>query len=457
MSSATRNSKDIAAYGPLRSFPMGGVHPPENKLTADVAIRTLDPPKSAIIPLAQHLGAPAKPVVEKGAMVKVGTRIGEASSFISANIHSSVSGKVKKIDSFVDVNGYRKEAVFIDVEGDEWEESIDRSEELVTEITVSPEEIVEKIKEAGIVGEGGATFPTNVKYMIPEGKSVDTLIINGVECEPYLTVDHRMMLERPEELLVGTELLRRALKVDRAFIGIEANKPDAIAIVGEACRRYEGIDVVPLKVQYPQGAEKQLIKAILDREVPSGKLPLDVGCVVNNVGTALSVYEAIQKNKPLIDRYITVTGKHMPGRGNFLVRIGTPVSELVEAAGGLPEDSAKVVIGGPMTGKAAVTLDVPATKGTSGIVVFSSEEARRQKVENCIRCTKCVTACPMGLEPYLLEKLVRREAWEEAESNDIMDCIECGGCSFTCPAGRPILDYIRIGKAKVVQLRRSRG
>ena len=456
MSSSTKD-KRIARFGPLKSFPMGGVHPPENKLTADRPIQVLDPPKQAIIPLSQHLGAPANPVVEKGAEVRVGTRIGEPASFISANIHSSVSGKVKKIDTFVDVNGYRKPAVFIDVDGDEWEEEIDRSEELKAEITASPEEIVETIKSAGIVGEGGATFPTNVKYMVPEGKSADTLIINGVECEPYLTVDHRVMLERTGELMVGIELLRRALKVERAYIGIESNKPDAIAVMGDACRGYDGIDVIPLKVQYPQGAEKQLIKALLGREVPSGKLPLDVGCVVNNVGTALSVYEAVQKKKPLIERYVTVSGKRVSSPGNFLVRVGTPISQLVEAAGGLPEESAKVILGGPMTGKAAVSLDVPATKGTSGVLIFPAEEARRNKVENCIRCTKCVTACPMGLEPYLLEKLVRREEWEAAEANDIMDCIECGGCSFTCPARRPILDYLKIGKAKVMQLRRSRG
>jgi electron transport complex protein RnfC len=436
---------------------MGGVHPPDNKITSDSPIRKLDPPKQAVIPLSQHLGAPAEPTVEKGETVKVGTRIGKAASFISANVHSSVSGTVKKIDSYVDVNGYRKPAVIIDVEGDEWEQEIDRSEELNAEITASPEEIVETIKSAGIVGEGGATFPTNVKYMVPEGKSADTLIINGVECEPYLTVDHRVMLERSAELMVGIELLRRALKVEHAIIGIEANKPDAIAVMGDACREYEGIEVAALKVQYPQGAEKQLIKAILDREVPSGKLPLDVGCVVNNVGTALAVYEAVQKKKPLLERYITVSGKEVKHPGNFLVRVGTPVQDLIDAAGGLPERSAKVILGGPMTGKAAVSLEVPTTKGTSGVIVFSENEARRQKVEHCIRCSKCVTACPMGLEPYLLEKLVRNEEWELAEENDIMDCIECGGCSYECPARRPILDYIKIGKAKVMQLRRSRG
>lgn len=456
MSSSTKE-KQLAQFGRLKSFPMGGVHPPENKITAGSPIQKLAPPKQAVIPLAQHLGAPAEPLVEKGDSVKVGTQIGKASSFISANIHSSVSGKVKKIDSYVDVNGYRKMAVIVDVEGDEWEEEIDRSDELKAEITASPEDIVETIKTAGIVGEGGATFPTNVKYMVPEGKSADTLIINGVECEPYLTVDHRVMLERSAELMVGIELLRRALKVERAFIGIEANKPDAIAVMGDACREYDALEVVPLKVHYPQGAEKQLIKAILNREVPSGKLPLDVGCVVNNVGTALAVYEAVQKNKPLFERYITVSGKEVTNPGNFLVRVGTPVQELIDAVGGLPDKSAKVILGGPMTGKAAVSLDVPTTKGTSGVIVFSEAEARRHKVENCIRCTKCVTACPMGLEPYLLEKLVRREEWELAEANDIMDCIECGGCSFSCPARRPILDYIKIGKAKVMQLRRSRG
>jgi len=451
----------------LKTFKIGGVHPPENKLTVGKAIEELPLPKEVAIPVSQHIGKPAEVVVERGSEVKVGTLLAKASGFISAPVHSSVSGKVKKIDTVVDAQGYRRQAVLITVDGDEWEPSVDTTPEVIEEVTASAEEIVAAIAEGGVVGAGGATFPTAVKFSIPEGKSVDTLIINGVECEPYLTADHRLMLEMAEQLLVGTRILMKALGVTRSWIGIENNKPDAIEhlqnVIGDkgaAGLIPEGtIEVLPLRVKYPQGGEKQLIKAAAGREVPSARLPLDVGCVVSNVSTAIAVYHAVQKGRPFIDRIVTVTGKNLvaAGRGgNFRVRIGTPVQALVDAVGGMPEGTGKIVMGGPMTGKSITSLTVPVTKGSGGLIFIDAAEARRLTVQNCIRCTRCVGACPMGLEPYLLEKLVQAELWEDAEREGVMDCIECGSCNFTCPSNRPILDWIRLGKTTVGALQRSR-
>jgi electron transport complex protein RnfC len=441
----------------MKTFPKGGVHPPENKISAGMPIQVLSIPSRVQIHLGQHLGAPAVPVVEKGDRVRVGTRIGEGRSFISAHVHASVSGKVVKIDDVIDASGYRRPAVVIDVDGDEWEPGIDRSTELVPEIKADRETIVERIKAAGVVGLGGACFPTHVKYMFPEGKQADTVIINAVECEPYLTSDHRLMLEKADEILVGVQILMKAAQVERALIGIEANKPDAIEVMSRKARSLPGIEVVPLKVQYPQGAEKQLIKALLNREVPSGRLPLDVGCVVNNVGTALAVYEAVQKNKPLMERVVTFTGLHLPAMGNFLARLGVPASQMAADLGIADfEATAKVISGGPMMGKAICGLDVPVTKGTSGIVLLAEQAARRPAVQNCIRCGRCVTACPMGLEPWLLEKLSQLDRFEDCEAAGAADCIECGSCSFICPSSRPLLDYIRHGKANVMRIRAQR-
>ncbi len=441
----------------LKTFKIGGVHPPENKISADKPIETLPLPDKVSIPLCQHLGAPAVPTVKKGDAVKVGTLIAKGEAFISANIHSSVSGTVSGIDDVMDASGYKAKAVVINVEGDDWEDSIDRSQDLVKEIALDSQAIVGKIKEHGIVGLGGACFPTHVKYMFPAGKTADAIVINGVECEPYLTSDHRLMLERPDEILVGVQILMKAANVDRAYIGIEANKLDAIELLSQKAKDYQGIDVVALKVQYPQGAEKQLIKAILNREVPGGKLPLDVGCVVNNIGTALAVYEAVQKNKPLIERVVTLTGKKLEKTGNFLARVGVPASKLLDALGvEMPEGTAKVISGGPMMGKAAPGLDIPITKGTSGLILMDESEAKRNKVQACIRCGKCVTVCAMGLEPYLLEKLSEKDKFEEAEQELVADCIECGSCSYTCPSSRPLLDLIRYGKSNVMRIRAER-
>ena len=441
----------------LKTFKLGGVHPPENKKTADIPVVPVEIPKRVSVIMSQHLGVPAAPVVDRGDKVKVGTLIGEAKGFISANIHSPVSGTIFKVDAVTDATGYRKNAVIINVEGDDREEKIDKSETLVKEIKLSPEEIIQRIKDSGIVGMGGAAFPTHVKYMFPEGKTADTLVINGVECEPYLTSDHRVMVERADEVLIGVTIMMKAGKVNRALIGIEANKPDAIKILSEKAKEFQGIEVVPLKVQYPQGAEKQLIKSLLNREIPSGKLPLDVGCIVNNIGTAFAIYEAVQKNKPLIERVVTLTGKRLKKGGNFQVRIGTPVKSILEKLGEeLPDDTGKLISGGPMMGKAINTLDIPVTKGTSGIVFMDEDESERSDIQNCIRCSKCVSVCPMGLEPYLLEKLGEKEMFEECEKEDIVDCIECGSCSYTCPSSRQLLDYIRYGKQNVMRIMRER-
>ncbi len=452
----------------LQTFRAGGIHPPENKITSTQAVEALPVPAQLFVPVSQHIGKPAEPVVEKGSVVKAGQLIAKASGFISANIHSPVAGTVKKIDTLPDATGYRKTVIVIDTADEQvWEDGIDTTPDLVAEVTSSAEEIVARIHAAGIVGAGGATFPTNVKYSIPEGKTVDTLIINGVECEPYLTADHRLMLESADELIVGTRILMKALGVSRAYIGIENNKPDAIAHLRERLTTAPGgsspgsyaegvIEVAAMKVKYPQGGEKQLIQAITGREVPGGKLPLDVGCVVSNVSTTVSVYQAVQKGRPFIDRIVTVTGKHLVQGRNFRVLLGTPLHVLVDALGGVPEGTGKIVLGGPMTGKALSGLDVPITKGSGGLIFLDAAEARRSTVQNCIRCSRCVTVCPMGLEPYLLEKLVQTEKWEDADREGILDCIECGSCNFTCPSTRPILDLIRLGKAQVTAMRRAR-
>ncbi len=442
--------------GILKTFALGGVHPAENKLSANIPIEELPVPKQVTVPFGQNLGAPSKPLIKRGDTVKTGQLIGEASSFISANVHSPVSGTVLKIDNVVDSSGFRRPAAIINVEGDEWMEEIDRSEELITDFDLTAQEIIDKVKKAGIVGMGGATFPTHVKLMVPPGKKAEYLLINGVECEPYLTSDHRLMLEKGEEILVGTKILMKALGVSKAIIGIENNKPDAINHLAELSKKHEGISVQALKVKYPQGGEKQLIKAITGREVPSGKLPIEVGCVVQNVGTVFAVYEAVLKNKPLIERIVTITGKAVKKPSNFKVRVGTPVKELIEAAEGLPENTGKIISGGPMMGKALLNTDVPIVKGSSGILLMKKEESSRKPESPCIRCSKCTYVCPMGLEPYLLSRYARTKRYEDAEKEKIMDCIECGSCQYTCPANIPLLDYLRLGKGKVGALIRAR-
>ena len=440
----------------LKTFSKGGIHPPEAKLSASAAISVLPLPKEVYIPISQHIGAPSEPVVAKGDKVLVGDLIAKSTGFVSASIHSSVSGIVEGIETVVDASGYPRTVVKIAVEGDDWQPSIDRSSDFTNAKGLSSRDVLDGIIAAGIVGLGGATFPSHVKLTVPEGKRVDALIINGVECEPYLTSDHRLMVEKGREVLAGVEVLMTALGVSKAYIGIENNKKDAISHLSSLAKEFENIEVVPLKVKYPQGGEKQLIKAVINREVPSGGLPIDVGAVVHNVGTAFAVYEAIAKRKPLVERVVTVTGKSVKEPKNLLVRIGTPVSALIDAVGGLPEDTGKVISGGPMMGKALSNLSAPVTKGTSGILVMPECMASRPAASVCIRCSKCVGVCPMGMEPYLLYKLASRNLTERLEQERVMDCMECGSCSYGCPANLPLLDYVRLGKAEVAKMIRAR-
>ena len=444
----------------VRTFRIGGVHPAENKLTNDAVTQVAALPAQAIFPLSQHIGAPAKPVVAKGDKVKVGTLLAEAGGFVSAPIYSSVSGTVLKIDTAIDATGYRKPVIIIKVEGDEWEESIDRSdklERLEDHPELTPEEIIERVKKAGVTGMGGAGFPTFIKLTPPPTAKAECVIINAVECEPYITADFRLMMEKADEILVGLDLLMKAAKVTKGYIGIEDNKPAAIELFQQKTAGRSDVEIVPLAKKYPQGGEKQLVDAVIRRQVPAPPaIPVNVGAIVQNVGTAFAVYEAVMKNKPLFERYTTVTGKQLKNPGNFLVRMGTPMSQLIDACGGLPEGDNKILAGGPMMGRALTSTEVPVCKGTNSVTVLTEDDARRKEPQPCIRCAKCVGACPMGLEPYLLATLSSMKNWERVEAEDVTSCIECGSCQFTCPAHRPLLDNIRQGKSTVMGIIRAR-
>jgi len=435
----------------MKTFRTGGIYLPENKLSANKRIEKIPLPSQVVIPLLQHVGTPAVAVVEKGAEVKVGTLLAKSEGRVSANIHSSVSGKVLEIQT-LDTDARKCLAIDIAVEGDIWEDTIDRSEQLLRACNLAPEKIIEKIAEAGIVGMGGAVFPTHIKLTFSPELKADMLIINAAECEPFLTSDHQLMLTKGEEILVGTAILMRATRVKKAFVGIENNKKDAIAHLKELSTSYAGIEIVPLKVRYPQGSEKQLIEALTGRGVTSGSLPVSVGVVVQNVATVFAVYEAVQKNKPLIERVVTVTGKKLSNPCNVWVRIGTPVSELIAFAGGLPEDTGKIIEGGPMMGRAFADTAIPVTKGCSGILIMQDSESQRKEIRNCIRCSKCVNVCPVGLLPNFLMNVVEFSGWDKAKELGIVDCIECGLCSYVCPANRQLLDYIRLGKSKVKRI-----
>ena len=444
----------------LKTFSMGGVHPEENKITAEVATVVAPLPQQAIFPLSQHIGAPAKPVVNRGDKVKVGTLIAEANGFVSAPIYSSVSGTVLKVDTAIDATGYRKPAIYINVEGDEWEESIDRSETLETldkHPELTPEEIVNRIKVAGVTGMGGAGFPTFIKLCPPPTAKAECVILNGVECEPYITSDYRLMMEHADEILVGLDLLMKGAKVERGYIGIEDNKPEAIKLFEQKTANDPRIEIVALAKKYPQGGEKQLVDAVINRQVPAPPaIPVNVGAIVQNVGTAYAVYQAVMKNKPLFERYTTVTGKQLKNPGNFLVRMGTPMRELIDLCGGMPEGDNKVLAGGPMMGKSVVSTDVTVCKGTNSITILTDADAHRKAAQPCIRCGKCVIACPMGLEPYLLATLSSFKEWERLEAEQVTSCISCGSCQFTCPSHRPILDNILQGKGVVMGIIKSR-
>lgn len=444
----------------LRTFRIGGIHPEENKLSSEAVTQVAKLPQQAIFPLSQHIGAPAKPVVKKGDKVKVGTLLAEAGGFVSAPIYSSVSGTVLKIDEAIDATGYRKPVIIVKVEGDEWEESIDRSEKLETldaHPELTPEEIIERVKKAGVTGMGGAGFPTFIKLCPPPTAKAECVILNGVECEPYITSDYRLMMEHADEILVGLDLLMKAVKVNKGYIGIEENKPAAIRLFEEKTQGNPNVEIVPLAKKYPQGGEKQLVDAVIRRQVPAPPaIPVNVGAVVQNVGTAFAVYQAVMKNKPLFERYTTVTGKRLAHPGNFLVRMGTPMIDLINECGGMPDGDNKLLAGGPMMGKALTSVEVPVCKGTNSVTILSGDDAKRKPVQPCIRCAKCVSACPMGLEPYLLATASALHDWEKVEAAGVTSCIECGSCQFTCPAHRPMLDNIRLGKSTVMGLIKAR-
>ncbi len=440
----------------LKTFPKGGIHPPENKITASKAIKRMPVPKTVYVPIAQHIGIPSEIIVDRKDKVEIGQVIAKSGGFVSSNIHSPVAGTVTKLDMIVDSSGYKKQCIVIRTDPKN-ESNLEIPDfPLKREISLSQKDILQHITDYGIVGLGGATFPSHVKLDIKNDKHVDCLIINGVECEPYLTADHRLMLEKSEEIIVGIQILMRALHIEKAVIGIENNKKDAIEVLKKATESDPRIKVSALRVKYPQGSEKQLIRAILKREVPKGGLPMDVGVIVHNVGTIFAIYQAVQYDQPLTERVVTVTGKKLDNPSNFWVKIGTPIKDLVEEVGGVPEGTRKIVNGGPMMGKAIKNTDVPITKGTSGILIISEEEASRKEPKNCIRCSQCVFVCPMGLEPHLLMNLSEKGLYERAAKEDVMTCIECGSCSYVCPSHRPLLDYIRFGKSIVKKLETSK-
>ena len=442
------------------TFSMGGVHPNDSKLARECRIEVLPLPPVVYVSMAQHLGAPAKPIVTVGDFVKVGQVIAEPGGFISAYVHSPVSGTVKSIGPRKDLAGNPQTHIEIVVEGDVWMDGIDRSDKLVKEIPEDREEILKKIQMAGVVGLGGATFPTHVKLNPPAGKMAECLILNGTECEPFLTSDHRIMLERPREILVGAAIMQKVLGGCRCVVGIEENKPEAIASMRAALKElgFPNMSVQVLKKKYPQGGEKQLIDAVMHRQVRSGGLPIDVGAVVQNVGTSLAVYEAVQKNKPLITNVMTVTGDDVPVsmQHNYLYRIGIPLSYIVGVAGGFPQQAAKLVSGGPMMGKAIANIEATTVKGTSAILYLSEDQTRRKAAGSCIRCGRCADACPMGLEPFLLYRLTKISDLGGLEQNAVQDCIECGCCLYSCPANIPLLDYIRQSKGQVLGIIKSR-
>ena len=443
-----------------KTFRIGGVHPDDNKISRNCEIEVLPLPQTVYISMAQHLGAPAKPIVAVGDKVKAGQPIAEPGGFISAWVHSSVSGTVKSIAPRKDISGNYMTHIEIAVEGDEWAEDIDLSDTLVTDIPSDRAAVLAKIQACGVVGLGGATFPTHVKLNPAPGSVAECLILNGAECEPFLTSDNRIMIERSREIVVGAAIMKMVLGNCPAVIAIEENKPEAIKAMSEAVSElgYSGIEVMTLKKKYPQGGEKQLINAVMRREVKSGGLPISAGAVVQNVATSLAVYEAVQKNKPLVTNTMTITGDCLDpeAQHNYLFRIGMPLSYIAQYAGGVPEKCAKIVSGGPMMGKAISNMDACTVKGSSSLLYLSSAFTKRGEASYCIRCGKCADACPMGLEPFLLNTLAKHGRMDELEANAIQDCISCGCCQYTCPANIPLLDTINIAKGDVMRIIKSR-
>lgn len=437
------------------------MHPPTSKaLTNDVAISVARLPERVVIPLRQSLGAPATPCVSVGDDVKVGTKIGEPGGFVSVPVHASISGKVAAIGRFPHPSGGEDTAIVIEGDGtDVWDETLKGRVDFAS---MTPDEIREAVKEAGLVGLGGAAFPTHVKLSPPEAKPIDAIILNGAECEPWLTADHRLMLERPGEILEGLLLIMKAVGATRGIVGIESNKPDAVKAMREAVKslgeKVPGgatVEVMPVQVKYPQGAEKQLIDSCLRRRVPAGGLPMDVGVVVQNVGTSLAVYEACRFGRPLVRRVMTLTGTPVVKPANFMARVGTLLTELVDEAGGIKGEIGKVISGGPMMGIAQFTLDIPVVKGMSGMLFLAPEQVDDRQPEPCLRCGACVHVCPMKLVPVTIEKLVMNEKIPMAVEMGLNDCMECGSCAYVCPSKRRLVHYFKFGKYLAAQARKK--
>lgn len=432
----------------------GGIHPGDHKeATNKKEIVNLTPPSELIFPLSQHIGAPSKPCVNIGDIVCMGQKIAEADGFVSANIHSSVSGKVKAIEKRLHPNGLPTMSIVIENDGLDTEAApIEGYGEDYEK--KSPKEIINIIKEAGIVGMGGATFPTHVKLSVPDEAKIDYVIINGAECEPYLTSDHRAMLETPNEIIGGLLVLMHIFGLKDGYIGVENNKTDAIAVLEKeaALVKDKNIHIVTLKTKYPQGAEKQLINAVCGRKMAPGTLPWQVGCIVNNIDTCASTYRAVVKGTPLTTRIVTLGGSALKNPMNYKVRIGTPFSYVVEQSGGLSEPAEKVLMGGPMMGLSVPNMDVPVIKGTSGILALPAKEAKLDKESPCIRCAKCVYVCPMSLQPNLLDSAARLHDIDKLKKLNVTDCIECGSCAFVCPSKRRQVQQIKIAKVKLREI-----
>ena len=446
----------------MRTF-RGGVHPHDAKVSGSGKIEDAALPPKVIIPLQQHLGGPAQSVVEVGATVTKGQKIGEASGFVSANIHASISGKVTEIADYLYPNplGRTSPSVVIESDGkDEWTDAIkpyvEEPDDLFSGIELlSSQQILDIIRDAGIVGMGGASFPTHVKLSIPPGKKIDTIILNGVECEPYMTPDHRLMLEEPGKVVHGLRIIMKATGVSKGYIGIESNKPDAIRAMTEEAKREVNIGVAPLKVKYPQGWENMLIKVILNREVPPGGLPLDIGVVVCNVGTTAAISDAVRVGYPLIERAISVTGPGIKQPKNLRVRIGTPFSDLIEQCGGFNGTPKKLIAGGPMMGFAMFDMNVPVVKGTTNILIFSDKDVGSWESQACIRCGRCVDVCPVGLVPRMIGLLSQKGRFEDAEEYFPLDCKECGCCAYACPAKIPLVQLIQFAKSDIIARQRA--
>ncbi|NPV79137.1 MAG: electron transport complex subunit RsxC [Firmicutes bacterium] len=433
----------------------GGVHVPHFKeSTESRPIKSTRLPSTVVVSLHQHTGAPCEPLVRVGDQVKVGQKIGDSQAALTAPVHSPVSGKVVKIGPYLMSGGVERPAITIESDG--LQEVADTVRPYGSLENLTRQDLINLIREAGIVGLGGAAFPTYFKLTPPPGKKFDTLIINGSECEPYLTADQRIMMERPEDAVLGARILMKATGVKQAFIAIEDSKPEAIAAMEKAVSKAKGIQVVPLMAKYPQGAEKQLIKVLLGREVPSGGLPVDVGAVVSNVGTAVAVANTLKTGMPLIERVVTVTGRPLKEPSNLLVKIGTKVSDLVNECGGFVREPAKVIVGGPMMGIAQFTLDIPVTKGVSGILFLDADETSLEEPGPCVRCGKCVENCPMRLLPLFISQYADAGRFDDAAAYGALDCIECGTCSFVCPSRRHLVQSIRLAKAEIVARRRKK-